>query len=663
MTILSASELAKSYGGRDLFHGVSFDLSEGQRLAVVGPNGTGKSTLLKLIVGRVESDRGKVNLAKGARVGFAEQELASKDLDTPLLNWVLKALPSWSGFWADWNAAVTAGDNKALERLGAKQAELEAAYGYNPEHQAGTILSGLGFGTDRFTKPLHDLSGGWRERAKLSRALLAGSDLLILDEPTNHLDLEAVRWLESFLACRRGALLFVVHDRFFLDNVATHLLALGGNKPIVYAGGWADYLEWTELREETKKREAAKLAAEIGRHEDYARRFRAKARRASQAQSKLKQADRLREKLDDITFEQRRKTLSFKLPDAPRGDKVALHAADLTFAFPGKDPLWNKLTFHLYRGQKVALAGPNGAGKSTLLKLAVGELKPVSGTIAPGPATPVGYFSQHQAEILRPDYTVLGELRRLADPRTTEEQLMGTLGLFLLGQDYFERPVASLSGGEKSRLALSALFLKGAGLLVMDEPTNHLDMETRLSLVEALQAFNGTLFLVAHDRWLLSEAVDEIWHVGPSGLRVFQSGYTEYEAWLMSQERGEPTSPKQACEAGALEQPKVVRNDKEERRRKAEIRQRFQKDLAPKKKAYEKLEAELSALLERQTVLETKLADPATYAKQDEFVALTTEYKKSQDDSERMFLEMAELEEEIGKLEAEREAELGEEYA
>jgi len=652
MSILSIIDLAKSYAGHDLFSGLSLEVGRGERVAVVGPNGSGKSTLLRAIMGRLEPDGGRIKIAHSTRVGYAAQELTDLDLEAGLLSWVLDALPSWADFWHEWEQAATAGDKAKLEKLAVRQAHLEQAFGYNPEHKAGAILLGLGFTMEQLAQPMRLLSGGWRERAKLARVLLAGADLLILDEPTNHLDLEAIEWLEEFLLTYQGALVFVVHERTFLDNVASHVLFLGGNKPVVKKGNFTSFLEWYAENEKHKERQAAKITARIEQHLDYVRRFRAKARKASQAQSKLKQAERLRGELDSITFEKQRKTLSFTLPKPDRGDKVVAHAKDLEFAFPGKSPLWPSLSFDIFRGQSIALAGPNGAGKSTLLRLLTGELQPTKGQVLLGPSTRMAYFSQHQAEVLNASNTVRAELRRLLDPRTTEEELCGVLGLFLLGENYFDRPVAKLSGGEKSRLALASLFMNRANFIVMDEPTNHLDMESREGLIEALNAYEGTLLLVAHDRFLLAEAVDEVWAVGPQGLRKFEDGFEEYDTWRRAEaakaQSGQPGQGLMAVEPGRK------RQDKEERRRRAEIRNAIAKELAPKKEAYGRVESELEAIMARQAELETLLADPATYSKTEEFVCLTNEYKQAKEREEALFTELANLEAAVAELEQRR---------
>jgi len=357
MAKVSLQNLSKSYGGRDLFKDFSLEIPGGTRLAVVGVNGAGKSTLLKLIAGVSEPDGGKVTLSTGARLGYVAQEMEAEDLGMTLLAWVMAALPSWKEFWARYDAAVNAGDEAAMATLAQEQASLEHALGYNPEHRAKTILTGLGFEEPQQQGKLAALSGGWRERAKLARVLTAGADVLLLDEPTNHLDLDAVAWLESFLCSFAGVLVFVAHDRIFLDRVATHTLFLGDVKPVWRPGSFTEFLAWRAEMEKQWERQAAAIDNKIKQHNAFADRFRYKATKARQAQSKLKNVDKLEKELSALKNERpdvRTKTLNFTLPEPERSDKTVLAAADLSYAYPGREPMWPPLTFQLFRGQKVA---------------------------------------------------------------------------------------------------------------------------------------------------------------------------------------------------------------------------------------------------------------------------------------------------------------------
>ncbi|NDV21719.1 ABC-F family ATP-binding cassette domain-containing protein [Desulfovibrio sp. JC022] len=654
MPRITISSLEKSYNGEDLFSDLSFEVSAGMRLAVAGPNGCGKSTLLKLIAGKIEPDAGVLSISKGARLGYVAQELTGEILENTLLSWVLSALPSWNTLWEQWEEAGQKNDQAHMERLSEKQAELEHQFGYNPEHKARTILTGLGFSEHDLLSKIKELSGGWRERAKLGRVLLQGADLLLLDEPTNHLDLEAVEWLESYLLSFRGAVIYVAHDRIFLDKVGTHVLFLGAGRPQVRRGNFTEFLKWQAENAEQRSREAAKLSARIETENSYINRFRVKARKAAQAQSKIKKVEKMSKELNKIKGEaelnRSGRTLSFRLPPTARGDKAAISVVDLEFSYDGKPPsLWPLLNFQLFRGKKVALAAPNGAGKSTLLKVIMGMLEANAGFAKVGQNTSLAYFSQHQSDILRDDMTALSEIRRLCDPDTTEEQLKSVLGLFLLGEGYFERKVSALSGGEKNRLILASLFLSRANLLILDEPTNHLDLESREGLIRALKDYDGTLFFVAHDRYLLGEVADEIWALNDSGFDTFHS-FKEYDDHR-KEKLAAPAARSESADSGDSHKPAKRKLSKEDKRRQAEIRNALYKELRPKTAEYEKLEKDLEKTLEDQATMEEKLNDPELYSDGAAAVELNSRYTETCAWADELMEKMAVLEEEIAELE------------
>ena len=660
---ITIQNLSKSYNGHDIFSDFSLDIVDGMRLCVCGPNGTGKSTLLRMMAGAAAPDGGRVITPRGCRVGYVEQILGEDVLDVPLLEWVQAALPDWGDFWQEWEKAQADGDEAVMARLMARQHDLEIRYGYNPEQRAQTVLSGLGFSREKWRLPLRQLSGGWRERAKLARVLTAGADALLLDEPTNHLDLEAVEWLEEFLMDFKGALVFVAHDRVFMDRVGTHVLYLGMSKPIFRKCNFSKFLELQEEIDEQREREAKQLADDLAHKMDFIRRFKAKATKARQAGSRQKQARKLEKELEQYKPEPKRKELSFKLPEAAPSEKVVLSTADLAFHFDDGTTLWPPLTFSLFRGQRIGLVGHNGCGKSTLLKILAGKLARTGGRMTMGSTTRMGYYSQNQTETLSLGCTVLGEMRRLSDPRTTEEELMSVLGLFMLGQGYFDREIATLSGGERSRLALALLFLRRCNFLVLDEPTNHLDLESRDALVEALAAFDGTLFVVAHDRHLLSEAVDEIWAVDEKGITVYEGGFSEYDAArraanAASRQTAAPSAPASAEGQGRLPAGTGLSRDdlKKLKREQAEQRNALYKILKPLQARYEKQEAVLEEVLARHDEVEQLLADPAVYADGARAAELLKEFHGLQERSERELEALGELEAQIAELEAQRAA-------
>lgn len=645
---ITIQELSKSFGGRDILSAFSLEIQSGMRLCICGPNGSGKSTFIKLLANEEAPDGGRIILPKGCRLGYVEQELNQEKLDTKLLSFVVDVLPDWNDFWEDWERAAQSKDEVLLATLAQRQAELEQVYGYNPEHRAKTVLSGLGFSEDKWERTVGELSGGWRERAKLARVLTAGADVLLLDEPTNHLDLDAVEWLESFLHSYEGVLAFVAHDRVFMDRVGTHVLYFsGGNeKPIFRKVSFSKFVELQAELSEQRVREATRIQGEIDRKMDFVRRFGAKATKARQAGSRQKMAKKLEKELDGLQNAPRRKELKFKWPESPQPDRVVLSVSDLKFSFPDGQRMWDTLSFSLYRGQKVALTGPNGCGKSTLLKLLVNKLEKEQGTITFGPQVKVGYFSQHQLDILHASGTVLSEIRRLTDPRNTEEELMSVLGLFLLGEQYFDRVVSSLSGGEKNRLVLSILFLGRSNCLILDEPTNHLDLESREALIDALTEYDGTLLMVAHDRHLLTEAAEQIWELSSQGVAVYTDGFTAYNdsrkerKYVVAQEESEKNS-------ATIKRTMGLSKDelKKVKREQAEARNKLYKEMRPLQEEYTKLEKELERSLEEQTRVEALLADPDIYAEANKATELLKNYHELQATSEKILENMAGVEE------------------
>ena len=653
---ITIQELSKAFGGRDILSNFSLEVDSGVRLCVCGPNGTGKSTLLRLLAGVESADGGRVILPKGCRLGFVEQELSKAALETPLLTYVLDVLHDWSDFWAEWEEAAAAKDEARLTSLMHRQGELEALYGYNPEHRAKAVLSGLGFAENKWNRTLSELSGGWRERAKLARVLTAGADVLLLDEPTNHLDVEAVEWLEAFLMDFKGALVFVAHDRIFMDKVGTHVLYLGLSKPVFRKATYTQFLALQEEYNAQREREARALKEDLDRKMAFVERFRAKATKARQAGSRQKMAKKLEKELEDYRPEPKRKELNFSWPEAPHCEKVVLSAAELDFRFEDGKTMWPPLTFALYRGQRVALVGHNGCGKSTLLKLLAGTLERRGGNMVTAPQMRMGYYTQHQMDTLRGDTTVLAELRRLSDPRTTEEELMSVLGLFMLGQDYFDRQVSALSGGEKSRLVLATLFLKRCNFLLLDEPTNHLDLESREALVSALQKFNGTLLMVAHDRWLLSQVGAEAWELNEKGLTVFP----DFAAYDDNRRARQGTTGEDELATSAfgkqaevpLAQPLSRDEQKRIKREQADKRNALHKELKPLLGRYEALETELAAVLEEQGTVEAQLADPDVYADHARSSELLKTFEACKQRSEAILEEMTVLEDSMAATRA-----------
>ncbi len=645
-------KLYKSYGNNDILSDFSLDIASGTRLTVCGANGCGKSTLIRIIAGVDSADGGRVIFPKGCRVGYVEQSLSEEVLQKQLLAWVLDALPDWGDFWKDWDKAQQENDEAQIKKLLEKQHDIEARYGYNPEQKAQEVLSGLGFSKSKWEKTLAELSGGWRERAKLARVLVAGADVLLLDEPTNHLDIDAVEWLENFLLNYKGALVFVAHDRYFMDKIGTHILYLGGQKPIFRKTIYSKFLVLQEEIEEQKERELKRLSSEIEKKMDFVRRFGAKASKARQSNSKLKMANKLKKELAENKPELKQRELSFAFPEALKCEKLVLSVADLEFAFSDNTSVWDKFTFSLFRGQKVALVGHNGSGKSTLLKLLAGKLEKKSGSIVYASQAKLGYFSQHQGEIFNADANVLAEIRRLADPHTTEEELMSVLGLFMLGNGYFERLIKTLSGGEKTRLALALLFLARSNILIMDEPTNHLDIESRQALVAALDAYEGTLLLVAHDRFLLSEVAEEVWEIDNKTLNFYEYGFDEY---YKNRSKSQPSDYINEEKKEEKQVQNLSREDlKKLKREQAEERNKIYKELKPLQEEFQKKEQAFDILIKRQEEVEQALASPEILENSEKTTEFLKEFHILEQEVESAMEYLGELEAKIQDLEARR---------
>ena len=495
---------------------------------------------------------------------------------------------------------------------------------------------------------------------------------MLLDEPTNHLDLDAVEWLENWLLNYEGVLVFVAHDRVFMDKVGTHVLFLGGAAPLFRRGSFSRFVELQEELEGQKEREAKLLAEDLERKMDFVRRFRAKPNKARQAASRQKMARRIEKELENFRPETKRRELAFRWPEPERSDRLVCSAENLGYSFPDGKVQFSGFNFHIYSGQNIALVGANGCGKTTLLRVMVGERQSTQGALHIGPMSKIGYFSQHQLEILHMDNSVLAEIRRLSDPRTTEEELMSVLGLFLLGQTFFERKVGTLSGGEKSRLVMAVLFLRRCNFLVLDEPTNHLDLESREALIEALESFPGTVLMVAHDRHLLSEVADEIWEFTPTGLKVYAGGYEEYlaarkagNAEEMPAPERRPAPEKSPAAKAAAAQAQPAKNadsglSREElrklKRERAEQRNALYREFKPVQDAYARKEKDLEDAAAEHEAVQTQMTDPSVYEHAERVVELTKRFHALEELMNGLMTEMEGLEQELQIFEARKAA-------
>jgi ATP-binding cassette subfamily F protein 3 len=596
---------------RLLLSGTSFTIHAGQKLGLTGANGAGKSSLLELLLGRLQADSGEVEIDQGLVIAHVAQET-----------------PVGSGSAADF---VIDGDSEYRElelrlktldavresaAFGDAQSRFESIGGYAAAARSARLLNGLGFSAEQQQARVDELSGGWRARLALARALMCRSDLLLLDEPTNHLDLEAVIWLQQWLSMYQGTLILISHDREFLDEVVDHVLHIENGNALLYSGNYSAFESRRAEHLAQMQSQREKQLREIARIQGFVDRFRAKATKARQVQSRMKALSRM--ELIAQAHVDSALSFSFSPPEKlPRtlltlesvtveyGSRVVLKGVDLTFV----------------AGDRVGLLGPNGAGKTTLIKTMAGEIQPVGGQRTPSSETTIGYFAQHSLEQLNPAASALDHLLR-RDRRTPERELRSFLGRFAFTGERVLDPVGTFSGGERARLALALLVHLKPNLLLLDEPTNHLDIDMRFSLAKALQDFPGAIVLVSHDRFMLRSVVDEFWLVQNSGVERFAGDLEDYRQRVND-----------VRDCGKLSS---VVSPRDKRRNLAETRSR----LRPLEMAVRKTEEEMERVIADLRKLEQSLVDPGTYSNPEGDTVRSLVVEKSEKD--RMLRELEE---------------------
>jgi len=634
MAVLIASDLAKDMAGEPLLRGVSFKLERRERLTIAGRNGAGKTTLLRMLAGETSVDGGEIVLSKGVRVALHDQR-PPRERELSLRDYVLSGCREPLELEAELGrleAAMATGDEAALKRYSDVYARFEAAGGYGWRERARAVVHGLGFADEDLDRPLSTFSGGQLTRGSLARALAAQPDLLLLDEPTNHLDIESLEWLEEALVGLDAAVVLVAHDRWFLETVGTAVLELEAGRARFFNGTWHQWRREAAAREMALGRAIERQQAEIARMERFIERFRYKASKARQAQSRVKKLDKM-ERVTRDPKDGRALAFSFKPPE--RSGRVIFELEDGRLEVPGK-VLLDGAELWLERGEHVSLVGPNGTGKTTLLEALVGHRPLDGGKLRSGHNVKLGYLSQHTEELgAGGARTVLEACQKRTG--LTPNQARALLGRFLFSGEDAEKPLDGLSGGERRRLSLAIVVSSGANVLILDEPTNHLDLESREALEDALHGFQGSILLVTHDRALLDAVGTRTVAIEDYGLNSYVGGWGEY-ARLREERKARGDSPTSARpQAPPAPKPKAAKPPKAASGNGAKPAsgpsKNRRREQAKLERAVEDAEATLAAL-------EDELADPKAWATKYESAKSTARHTAAKRAVEEAYAEL-----------------------
>ncbi|MHA8073138.1 ABC-F family ATP-binding cassette domain-containing protein [Aquirufa sp. HETE-40SA] len=545
--MLSISNLNFYFGSRALYEGASLHIKPKTKIGLIGANGTGKSTLLRLISGEYTPDGGTISKSGDCTIGFLNQDLLSYQTDDSILNVAMQAFEKQLELQKDIDAVLhkmeTNYEDKDIDVLAKLQEDFERLDGYTIQSRTEEILEGLGFSTSDLDRPLKLFSGGWRMRVMLAKLLLQKPALLLLDEPTNHLDLPSIEWVEKYIHDYEGSIVVVSHDRYFLDRTIDNIAEVSGAKITLYPGNYSFYMEEKALRNEIQKGAFENQQSQIRQTERFIERFKAKASKARQVQSRVKALDKI-DIIDDVIDEKAKVNFKFNFGTEP--GRFILFLEHISKAF-GEKVILKNTSATINRGDKIALIGANGKGKSTLLRIISGT-EQIEGERRTGHNVIESFFAQHQLESLTVENTLIDELKGTGTTKT-EMELRSVLGCFLFSGEEVFKKIKVLSGGEKSRVALAKVLISEANFLLLDEPTNHLDMQSVNILIQALQQYEGTYVVVSHDRYFVSNIANKIWYIEDHEIKEYPGSFDEYETWMATRETPKPVSLKAALKA------------------------------------------------------------------------------------------------------------------
>lgn len=643
--LIGLNNVTFEFGARVIVADATWHIQPGDRIGLIGYNGTGKSTMLKLLVGEYQPSVGTVEKSRDTTIGYLHQDLLSFDTNDSILEVAMGAFEQVKKLEKEieemGKELEITGDEKLAHDYADKLHQMDMLDGYSIHHRSEEVLQGLGFANEDLTRPYKQFSGGWRMRVLLAKMILQQPDVLLLDEPTNHLDLPSIEWLEKYLQHYKGSVVIVSHDKYFLDRMVNKIVEIYQQELHIYSGSYTYYETEKVQRIEMQQRAFENQQDYIRQQERFIERFKAKASKAAAAQSAMKRLDKL-ERVEQVEIERPNLRINFQVDKQPGRILATLKHATKKF---GNITITENADAEIDRGDKIALIGANGKGKSTLLRMIAGH-EAFEGQRVWGHNVEESFYAQHQLEALDINNNVLDEMK-LCGSGKTELELRSLLGCFLFSGDDVEKKIKVLSGGEKARVALAKVITSKANFLMLDEPTNHLDMHSVELLVESLKKYEGTLIFVSHDRYFISKLANTIWEIDDHKIRVFKGSYDEWAEWKEKSEKLKAEAAKQKTEPKVEPVAFVAKSAPvapENRERKKEL-QRLQKQFA-------KLEEQINHLNGTKQQIEADLAKPENYADVTKFQQLESEYKKAQERLNVATGQYEKLFEEIMKLEA-----------
>lgn len=637
--LIGLQNVTFEFGARAIVTDATWHIQPGERIGLIGYNGTGKSTLLKLLVGQYTPSKGTVEKGRDTTIGYLHQDLLSFDTSETITEVALGAFERVRELEKEIESlgiALEANpeDNAILIKYTDALHELDVLDGYNIEHKAEEVLHGLGFTNKDLTRPYKEFSGGWRMRVLLAKMILQAPDVLLLDEPTNHLDLPSIEWLEKYLLHYKGSVVIVSHDKYFLNKMVNKIVEVYQQQLNFYTGDYAYYEVEKVQRVEIQQRAFENQQDYIRQQERFIERFKAKASKAAQAQSIQKRLDRL-DVIEDVQIERPNIRINFAVDKTP--GKVLVDLKGVSKSYPAQTILANAFA-EIERGDKIALIGANGKGKSTLLRIVAG-MESYEGERVWGHNVDESFYAQHQLESLNLNNTILQEVQECGTKKTDLE-LRALLGCFLFGGDEIDKKIKVLSGGEKARVALTKTIISKANFLMLDEPTNHLDMATVELLAEALTKYDGSIILVSHDRYFISKTANKIWEIENEQIIEFKGDYAEWVAWKERMAKQVPKPVEKKVEPVDVKEVKTVPIDKEQQK----MVQKLQKQIAQLEEKIGQTQSDLKAI-------ELKMADPNMYSDIAGFQIIEQDYQSKQKALQQMnqeydllFGEMLEIE-------------------